>query len=82
MNWIAARPARPLRVTARVRHAASDVPAVVDPGPGPDEADVVFDEPQRAAAPGQAVTLYDGERVLGGGVIAAVRTATPVPAPA
>jgi len=81
MNWIAARPARPLRVTARVRHAASDVPAVVDPGPGPDEADVIFDESQRAAAPGQAVTLYDGERVLGGGVIAAVRTATPVPAP-
>lgn len=30
---------------------------------------VNFTEPQRAAAPGQSVVLYDGERVLGGGVI-------------
>ena len=28
-----------------------------------------FEEPQRAAAPGQAVVLYDGEYVLGGGII-------------
>ena len=30
-----------------------------------------FDEPQRAIAPGQAVVLYDGDRVLGGGFIGA-----------
>jgi tRNA-specific 2-thiouridylase len=30
---------------------------------------VVFDEPQRAAAPGQSVVLYDGDVVLGGGTI-------------
>jgi tRNA-specific 2-thiouridylase len=74
MNWIAI-PAldseRP--VTARVRHAAKDTPATVRPGPTPSEAIVRFAEPQRAAAPGQAVTLYDGEHVLGGGVIAQVR---------
>jgi tRNA-specific 2-thiouridylase len=29
----------------------------------------VFDEPQRAITPGQAVVLYDGDTVLGGGTI-------------
>jgi tRNA-specific 2-thiouridylase len=29
----------------------------------------VFDEPQYAVTPGQAVVLYDGENVLGGGWI-------------
>ena len=82
MNWIEGRPGQPLRVTARVRHAARDVPATVRPGSKPDEATVVFDEPQRAAAPGQAVTLYDGDRVLGGGMIASVHTRTAAPAPA
>ena len=79
MNWIADRPTGPLQVTARVRHAARDVPATVRPEPGTDRAVVTFNEPQRAAAPGQAVTLYQGERVLGGGVIVTVRTGAGVP---
>lgn len=36
---------------------------------GPDEILCVFEEPQRAVTPGQAVVLYDGEYVLGGGTI-------------
>ena len=31
---------------------------------------ITFDEPQRAVTPGQAVVLYDDDRVLGGGTIA------------
>ncbi|HLA25453.1 MAG TPA: tRNA 2-thiouridine(34) synthase MnmA, partial [bacterium] len=81
MNWIAGRPSGTARVTARVRHAARDVPATVRPDPGSDRAVVSFDEPQRAAAPGQAVTLYDGDRVLGGGVISAVRSGAALPSP-
>ena len=33
---------------------------------------VVFDEPQRAITPGQAVVLYDGDLVVGGGTITEV----------
>jgi tRNA-specific 2-thiouridylase len=33
------------------------------------QAEVVFDQPQRAIAPGQSCVWYQGEVVLGGGVI-------------
>lgn len=36
---------------------------------GPDEILCTFEEPQRAITPGQAVVLYDGDYVLGGGTI-------------
>jgi organic radical activating enzyme len=35
----------------------------------PDELKVIFDEPQRAATKGQALVLYDGDNVVGGGTI-------------
>ena len=58
----------PLAVTAKIRHSQFDRKATVYP-----EADglarVVFDEPQRAISPGQAVVLYQGEMVIGGGTI-------------
>lgn len=58
----------PLAVTAKIRHSQFDQKATVYP-----EADglarVVFDEPQRAISPGQAVVLYQGEMVIGGGTI-------------
>lgn len=74
MNWIAVPHLDGERsVTARVRHASRDVLATVRPGRAPADAVVHFAEPQRAAAPGQAVALYDGDRVLGGGIITEVR---------
>ncbi len=58
----------PLRVTAKARYRHAEQPATVYP-----EADgfarVVFDEPQRAMTPGQAVVLYDGDMVVGSGTI-------------
>ena len=36
---------------------------------GQDEIVCTFDEPQRAITPGQAIVLYDGDYVLGGGTI-------------
>lgn len=76
MNWIVPpAPGGTARLTARVRHAAADVPAAVTAGADLTDAVVRFDAPQRAASPGQAVALYDGEHVVGGGVITHVRTA-------
>ena len=37
---------------------------------GPDELTVTFEEPQRAAAPGQAAVLYEGDVVLRRGTLA------------
>jgi len=47
----------------------------VDPSPSgrTGRFEVEFDEPQAAVAPGQAVVLYDGDRVLGGGWIESSR---------
>lgn len=58
----------PLRCRARIRYKQAEQPATAIQT-GPDELTVVFDEPQRAIAPGQAVVLYDGDTVLGGGTI-------------
>ena len=61
----------PLHITAKARYNQPPQPATVYP-----EADgaarVVFDAPQRALTPGQAVVLYDGDMVVGGGTITKV----------
>jgi tRNA-specific 2-thiouridylase len=52
------------RVMAQYRAHGEPVPGVVVGGT------IEFDHPQRAIAPGQTVAFYDGERVLGGALIA------------
>ena len=56
------------RVNVRVRHRGVEVPATVEPG-GEGVARVEFDAPVRAVTPGQACVFYEGDVVLGGGVI-------------
>jgi tRNA-specific 2-thiouridylase len=69
VNWIAGEPpAEPRRVTARIRHRHADAPATVT-ADGSSRAEVRFDDPQVAVAPGQAVVFYDGDEVVGGGWI-------------
>ena len=58
----------PMRVTAKARSRHAGAPATVYPGEN-GTARVVFDEPQRAITPGQAVVLYDGDLVIGSGTI-------------
>jgi tRNA-specific 2-thiouridylase len=53
---------------AQIRYRSPAVAARVTPGPD-GTAEVRFAAPQRAVTPGQAVVLYDGDRVLGGGWI-------------
>jgi tRNA-uridine 2-sulfurtransferase len=69
VNWISGEaPSEAVRLMAKARYRSSDVACTVWPEDG--RARVEFDEPQRALTPGQALVLYDGEYVLGGGTIA------------
>ena len=70
VNWIAgAAPAAPVRCTAKARYSQhTDAPCTAYPLEG-GGLRVVFDRPQRAVTAGQAVVLYDGDEVLGGGTI-------------
>jgi tRNA-specific 2-thiouridylase len=69
INLIAAeRIDRPLRVTAKTRYTQEDRAATVWQTDA-DTLRVEFDEPQRAIAGGQAVVMYDGDIVIGGGTI-------------
>jgi tRNA-specific 2-thiouridylase len=64
----------PLAVTAKIRHTHRAAPATLLPGDADSSAgatvEVRFESPQRGAAPGQSVVFYDGDLVVGGGVIA------------
>jgi tRNA-specific 2-thiouridylase len=73
VNWIAfAALDAPVNVTAKIRHSHHPAPAIVRAAPsdGGPRVEVCFERPQRAAAPGQSVVFYQGDLVIGGGVIA------------
>lgn len=74
VNWIAGdAPRGEIRVAAKIRYRAIEVPATLTPIPSPYQGDgrvrVLFDHPLRDITPGQAVVFYDGDMCLGGGVI-------------
>jgi tRNA-specific 2-thiouridylase len=69
VNWIAGNPPAPAtRVTAQIRYRHREAAATITPLDN-DRVQVAFDEPQAAVAPGQAVVLYSGDAVVGGGWI-------------
>jgi tRNA-uridine 2-sulfurtransferase len=68
VNWIEGEPPqRPRRAMAKARYRAAEVPCGV--WLDGECLTVEFDEAQRAITPGQALVLYEGEYVLGGGTI-------------
>ena len=67
-------PVGPLEVSAKIRYNGNESPATLIPDG--DRAEIRFHSPQRAVTPGQAVVFYDGDEVLGGGII---ETEAPVP---
>lgn len=67
-NWLIPNPDREIKCLARVRYNMKEQPATVYRNDD-NTVKVLFDEPQRAITKGQAVVLYDGDVVLGGGTI-------------
>lgn len=69
VNWISGdTPPAPVRADARIRYRHTEAAATIRPLDG-ERVEVVFDEPQSAITPGQAVVFYSGDSVLGGGWI-------------
>ncbi len=68
-HWITGeKPTGEFRCSAKIRYKHKEQPASCICNPD-GTAKLVFDEPQRAITPGQSAVLYDGEVVLGGGII-------------
>lgn len=56
------------RVTAKLRYHHIEQPAIIKPLED-GRVQIIFDEPQRAPSPGQAAVFYNGDTVVGGGII-------------
>ncbi|MCH8102513.1 MAG: tRNA 2-thiouridine(34) synthase MnmA [Chloroflexi bacterium] len=67
-TWVSGEPPRAgARVAAKIRYKSPESAATLWPIDG--GLRIEFEEPQRAITPGQAVVFFDGDEVLGGGVI-------------
>ncbi|MDP2743823.1 MAG: tRNA 2-thiouridine(34) synthase MnmA, partial [Dehalococcoidia bacterium] len=71
VNWVSGSPPDEIGVTVKIRYQSPQAAATLTPVHGPDAIGVRlrFLQPQRAIAPGQAAVFYDGDEVLGGGII-------------
>ncbi len=68
VNWIVEEPRGAQRIFAQIRHRHQAAPGAVR-SLGDSRAEVVFDNPQIAITPGQAVVFFDDDVVVGGGWI-------------
>ncbi|WP_024750372.1 tRNA 2-thiouridine(34) synthase MnmA [Crocosphaera subtropica] len=69
LNWVSiAEPSSPITVEVQVRYRSKAVPVSIIPIEN-NRVTLQFNEPQFGITPGQAAVFYDGEIVLGGGII-------------
>jgi tRNA-uridine 2-sulfurtransferase len=69
VNWVSVDPiTNPIRGEVQIRYRSTAVSATIEPL-GSDRVRILFDEPQASVTPGQAAVWYDGEILLGGGII-------------
>jgi tRNA-specific 2-thiouridylase len=68
INWLVDAPPVGTRVRIQVRHRAPAAAAEIVRIEG-DEIELALDEPVAAITPGQSLVMYEGHRVLGGGLI-------------
>ncbi len=78
VNWVSvAAPTAPIRACVQIRYRSQPVPATIIPvesspaesKPSGTRVKLIFDEPQLSITPGQAAVWYDGDVLLGGGII-------------
>jgi len=68
LSWVSGKaPREPIDITAKIRYKSPEVTAKLHLNDG--IAEVNFEQPQWAVAPGQAIVFYQGNAVLGGGII-------------
>jgi len=68
LSWVSGEaPREPINITAKIRYQSPEAAAELRLHDG--AAEVNFHQPQKAIAPGQAVVFYQGDAVLGGGII-------------
>ncbi len=69
INWVSiSEPQAPIRGEVQIRYRSKPVPVSIIPLES-NRARLVFEEPQFGVTPGQAAVCYDGETLLGGGII-------------
>jgi tRNA-uridine 2-sulfurtransferase len=69
VNWVSGEtPSEPFHADVKIRYTAKEVGAWVMPH-GENQASVKFDAPVRDATKGQAAVFFQGELMLGGGII-------------
>jgi tRNA-uridine 2-sulfurtransferase len=70
VNWISGEaPASPFRAEVKTRYTAREAWAQVTPLDGGSRVQVRFESPVRDITPGQSAVFYEGDTLLGGGVI-------------
>jgi len=77
MNWLVDAPPVGATVAVQVRHRAPTVSGTIVRCDAA-EIEIALEEPVAAITPGQSLVLYDGETVLGGGVIESGKRQLPV----
>jgi tRNA-specific 2-thiouridylase len=69
VNWVSGEaPREPFRAEVKIRYTAKEAEALVTPLDG-DQVRVQFDAPQRDITAGQAAVFFEGDVVIGGGII-------------
>jgi tRNA-specific 2-thiouridylase len=74
LNWVAGDlPTEPITITAKIRYKSKEAEAILFPTrhceQGEAISDIWFPQPQKAVTPGQAIVFYQGNEILGGGII-------------
>ncbi len=68
-NWVSmANPNKKFKALAKIRYNMKEQPCTIVPISN-EQIRIVFDEPQRAITKGQSAVVYDGDYVIGGGII-------------